>query len=111
MIGSGQLDQRIVIEQPTTAEDKYGEETPSGWSELATRWAQKEVESDTESFAAEHHHGRRVVRWTMRYDATLEDVDRTMRIVHGGTHYEVVAAHDPDGKRREFVIVTEVKPT
>jgi SPP1 family predicted phage head-tail adaptor len=81
---SGRLDRQITLQEPTTSQNSYGEQTTT-WSDSATVWAQVQQQSGREMFAA----GKLAevdMLFKIRYRSS---VDETWRISYDGRTYEI----------------------
>lgn len=98
---AGELRHRITVEQKSVTRNDYGEEIAS-WSEFATRWADAAALDGTESFSRDQKFAEATHRFRLRY---LDGVDAEMRVSWRGRTFDIVSALDPDGMKRETVIV------
>jgi len=99
---AGKLRHRVTIQQKSVTQNSYGEEIVT-WAELATVWASVEDLSGREFYEARQVPAAEVTtRVRIRYRS---DVEPTMRIVHGGRTLEIVFVLDPEGRRRETVLM------
>lgn len=100
---AGELRDRIVIEQFSTAKDGYGA-TPKVWSVFAACWSKVASLSGRELIAAQAALSPVAYTVTMRY---LAGVLPKMRIRHGGKLYSIHAVRDVDGFKREMELDCE----
>ena len=106
MIRSGELDQRIVLQSPTTANDaKWGPQ--AGYSDLATVWGSVTAVSATERPVQDGVQGTASYRIVIRYRA---DVTSRNRIKWRGRVLDILSAIDPDGSRDELNIDAREHP-
>jgi SPP1 family predicted phage head-tail adaptor len=80
----GDLNRRIVIEQPTTTKADDGQEIPS-WSTLSEVWAKVSFEKGGEAMEADQLVARRIIKFWIRY----REVDETMRILFDGGYFNI----------------------
>jgi len=99
---AGRLRSRIVIERPVEGGQNPSGEPQITWQEVARGWAAKETPSSRALAAAAQRWGdlRMVVR--MRFVA---GVGSGMRATLDGEQYLIADASDPDGYRRELMLV------
>ena len=71
----GQLNRPITIEEPVYTADLNGQEVET-WSSLGTFWASLSYQSGVEKAEAEQRVARRVVRFTIRYNANVTELCR-----------------------------------
>lgn len=98
---AGKLRHRIAIEAPTGAQNEFGEPVDT-WAVHSAVWASKEDLTGREAFAAQQVNAAVSTRFGVRF---IEGINARMRIVHDGTLYNIVSASDPDGRKRELVII------
>jgi len=102
---AGQLRHQVVIEQPTTSSDGYGDEI-AGWTTFATVWASVEPIRGKEYFMAkdasqeESHQVTHRVR--IRY---LSGVLPTMRITWGSRAFDIHAVLNTDERDIEMELL------
>lgn len=107
---SGDMRQRVQIQSFTgEAQDTTGDTTPSWlddtkWTTLATRWACVEGLQGREWFEARQEVAEVTHRIRMRY---LASVTPRMRIVWGSKTLQIKSATDPDGRKRQLVIMAQ----
>lgn len=101
----GWLRHRVVIEAPSATPDGAGGETVT-WSVLATTWALIEPVDASEKVVAGGLTGVLTHRITTRFRT---DVSGGMRVLYRGKRYRVLAAADPDARRRYLTLKTEVE--
>lgn len=95
---------RIRIETPTTSRDTRGGVTKT-WAPFAVVWAAVRSLSGTEVIAAQ----QRVPESTHEMDTYyISGVTPKMRVVFDGSTYDVLAAIDPDHRKRDLKIMARV---
>lgn len=98
---AGQLRHRITIQQKQVSQNSYGEEIVT-WTDLAIVWASVEDLSGREFYEARQIPTAEVTtRVRIRYRS---DVKPTMRVVFSRM-LEIVAVLDPEGCKRELVLM------
>lgn len=101
---AGRLRHRIVFENPTEAEDEFGEPVKT-WQAIPDGecWARKEDLSGRELFQAQQISAEITTQFTIRYRT---DIDARMSIRYGEQFYHIQGApQDPDGLREHLVIL------
>lgn len=101
----GWLRHRVVIETPEAAPDGAGGEAVT-WQALGTVWALLEPAAATERLVAGGLTGVVTHTATMRF---RDDVIGGMRLLYRGRRYRVLAAYDPDERRRYLTLKTELE--
>jgi SPP1 family predicted phage head-tail adaptor len=100
----GELRHRITIEAPTDTQNEYGEPV-QGWQPIATVWAAKQDLAGREFVAAQQTQAEVTTRFRLRY---RDGITAKMRIrTADGTLYNVASVQDPDGYRRETIIMAK----
>lgn len=99
-LAAGRLRHRIRIERPVEGRDANGLRTGPSWALVAPVWAEIKPLSARDFVAAQAAGSKVVARITLR---ARDDVDATMRVVHGQTIYSIAGVlPDPDSGR-EFM--------
>jgi SPP1 family predicted phage head-tail adaptor len=98
---AGTLRHRITIEAATVA-NVYGEEVET-WSAIAEVFAAREDLSGREFFAAQQTNAEVTTRFRVRY---IDGVTAKMRVYSDGVPYDIESVQDPDGRRRELILLT-----
>lgn len=102
----GDKPHRITIQRMATTQDEIGNEIPS-WDNLVSVWADVRDISGREYFAAKQTSAEVSAQVTIRY---FPGLDASMRILHGDrTLYLVSPPVDPDGRRRELILMCREK--
>lgn len=102
---AGTLNRQVTIQRKTGGVDPIGQPLPEGWEDVATVWANIRYLSGTESIKADAETSVARASIRIRYRTGL---NAGMRVLHGGTVYEIKAVL-PDEARREHVdLVCEV---
>lgn len=100
----GQLNRRIAIQRPGTAQDAIGQPIDA-WTDVAHLWASIRMQTGLGSIRAGADASTIPVSIRVRYRT---DLDASMRVVHGATVYAVKAVM-PDIAGRQFTdMVCEV---
>lgn len=99
-MAAGNLDRRIVIQQPTFSQDASGQDIPS-WTTFATVWAQLTQGAATEDFKEPARRAERSVKFRIRY---LAGVTTVMRVVWDGQVYAINDVAEPE--RRTWIDLT-----
>lgn len=101
---AGRLNRRCVIQQPGTATDELGQPI-TGWTDLATVWADIRMKSGLEAIKAGAQVSTVQASIRIRY---RQDVSAGMRVVHNLVAYDIKAVM-PDVSGREYLdLVCEV---
>jgi SPP1 family predicted phage head-tail adaptor len=99
----GALNRRVVLEAVMRTPDGAGGAVES-WTPVATLFATLRAVSGGESFAQDRTAGRVTHEIVIRYRA---DVTPAMRFRLGTRLFEIAAAFDPDGRRRQLRCLVE----
>lgn len=94
-MAAGNLDRRIVIQQPSATRDASGQLTPT-WTTFATVWAQLTQGAATEDFKDPARQAERSVKFRIRY---LAGVTTVMRVVWDGQVYAINDVAEPERRR------------
>lgn len=100
----GKLRHRVTIEEPLRTQNEYGEPVTI-WLPVYTTYAAKEDLAGREYFAGQTTKSEVTTRFRIRYKDGLHS---TMRVYHDGEHYDIQAVQDPDGYRRELILMTKL---
>lgn len=100
---AGKLRHFTTIEAPTSGQDKYGEPIEA-WGTFLQVWASREDLAGREFFAAQQTGTEVTTRFRMRYQFGITP---TMRINADGVLYDIQSVQDPDGKRRETIVMAK----
>lgn len=104
---AGKLRHRIIIERPVEVEDEGGGRVRS-WlaaeSYVGTFWGSIDGRTGRERYHAQQIESVYSHLITMRYRPGIEP---EMRARHGAHVYNIRAALDPDGTRRELLLFVE----
>ena len=99
---AGQLNQRITIQQDIGTIGNVGQKVPN-WTTLATVWARVRALSGTERFAAQQVLAELSYELTIRHRTDLNETHRVL--LSNGTPLDIQAILDPDGRKRELLIL------
>jgi|688.fasta_scaffold52459_6 SPP1 family predicted phage head-tail adaptor len=99
----GRMNERIRIESQSVARDDYGAEVKS-WQTFVDVWATVRQMTGTENLRslADRTVATLPYRINIRYRA---DITPKMRVVWRGKALEILSVFDPDGAKRETVLV------
>lgn len=107
---TGRLRHRVEIQQLSTTQDGFGEAVET-WTPVAKVWAEMipSLRATREAFAAtsEQRSARLSMECRMRYLDGLSP--RETRLRWRGSEFEVEAVMDPDGRRRELLLLCYVQ--
>lgn len=81
----GKLNQRITIEQYTTAKDSYGQDVET-WATLATVWGEFLPKTSREFYAEQQVNAELTAMIRIRYRSDVNEKDR---ITHDSRMYEI----------------------
>lgn len=104
---AGKLRHRIAIERKTEARDSFGDAVPT-WSLLANVWAEILAVAGREEVLSAQH--REVGQWRIRIRKRA-DMNGTLRVVHDGTVYDVLAVLPDPWKAREQILLAKTGAT
>ena len=104
---SGPARHRIDIQAKTPTRSGTGAEIP-GWTSLGMRWAEIEPLEGGERFTAEQDLSKNVVRFVIRYDATIAALTATSRIVFDGRAYDIQFNLNQNLRNRKLLIHTQL---
>jgi SPP1 family predicted phage head-tail adaptor len=106
---AGQLRHRLRIEEPTEAQDAFGEAIPAPWSPVATVWGAVEPRTGREPFVGEGAQflaeADTLIR--IRYRA---GITHKMRVVFGSRVFNILYVADVMTRRRENHLLCEELP-
>lgn len=100
---AGKLRHLITIEEPTESQNEYGEPVES-WATFAQLWASRGDLAGREYFAAQQTQAEVTTRFRLRY---VDGITAKMRVSSDGVLYQINSVQDPDGRRRELIIMAE----
>lgn len=107
---TGRLRHRVEIQSLSTTQDGYGEAVET-WATVATVWGEMipSLRATREAFAAvsEQRSARLSMECRLRYRDGLSPGGTRLR--WNGAVYEVEAVMDPDGRRRELLLLCFVQ--
>ena len=102
MLSGGRLDQRVTLQEPSTAVDALGQRVES-WVDVATLWARAQPLRGREFFAAGQMQSEASVKFTIRWRA---GVTGAMRVLWRGVPHALVAEPmDVDGRREALELM------
>jgi SPP1 family predicted phage head-tail adaptor len=98
------LRHKVTIQQPSPVKDGKGGWLDDHWSDVATVWAEVTSLDGRESVIEHVLEGTSIYRVRMRYRA---DLRADWQLKYGELTLNITAApSDPDGKRKQLVIMT-----
>lgn len=97
---SGELKQRITIQQPTYTKNAIGEKIAT-WATWATVWAAVEPAVGNQYYAAKQADSQVTGKIRIRY---IRGLQPTMRILYGDRVMNIVSIVIPKEAKREIVI-------
>lgn len=103
MVTIGKLDQRVTLRDLAGAVDSIGQPVQT-WVDVATLWANVRYNSGAESIKADADTSVVKASIRLRYRS---DVVASMRVVHGGTVFEIKAVL-PNRRKGYVDLVCEV---
>ena len=104
---AGKRNRLLTIQSNTTTRDSIGQPLAS-WSDFTTVWANVSIDTATERTSDDKTVNTRTYRFTTIY---RDDITTGMRVVLDGQTIELEGVFDPDGKRKELVLIgLEVQP-
>lgn len=95
------LNKRVTLRRLDKVPDEYGQPIDT-WVDVATVWAAVEPLRGREYFSAMSEHAEVTTRIRIRY---RDDIDRTMRVQHGATVFEILHIIHPEFNRRELQLM------
>jgi len=103
----GALDRRVILQQPTSVVNDYGERTVT-WSTYATVWAAIERKPS----ASERNSGEQVVSFQsvtfmIRNSSQVALLSPSYRISYDGKYYEILGVQEL-GRSEQLRVVTEL---
>tara|TARA_R110002020_G_scaffold42273_1_gene124085 strand:+ start:517 stop:846 length:330 start_codon:yes stop_codon:yes gene_type:complete len=103
----GSLDRRIVLQEPTTTVNDYGERTNS-WGTLASVWASIERKSSaSETNSGEQLVSLQSVTFLIRYSSVVAGLNMSHRVSYNSEYYNILAVQEV-GRRDQLRIITEL---
>ena len=98
----GNLRDQIVIQSPTHSQNSFGEQVISGWSEIATVWANVRAMTGRELERAQQRWAEARFRIRLPFYNGMT-IQRDYRACWGTRKLNILDAEDPDGMRREII--------
>ena len=102
MIGAGQLNRSISIEEPKGGQTSDGQSAQS-WHCVLQCWAKVETLKTEPVYALDGLWSETLMRFTIRYPDIK--ITQQMRIQYAGRLFGIQAAEDPDECHEELVLV------
>lgn len=102
---AGLIRRRVTVQRYTATQNSLGEEVEI-WSNLFSAWAAVAAVTASERFASGSQQElatvthRVTMRWRDDYTAGPKD-----RVAYDGKYFDIESAVDPDGRRRETVML------
>ncbi|MCB6184283.1 phage head closure protein [Leeia sp. TBRC 13508] len=100
---AGRRRNRVSFERQQTGKSSIGEPIVQ-WVAFASAWVELVDLSGREVAEKIIEVAKITSRIMMRY---RPDIDERCRVVYNGVIYNIVAAQDPDGRRRELILMCE----
>jgi SPP1 family predicted phage head-tail adaptor len=97
---------QVRIEKRTTAPDPAGERVTS-WVLVALRRAEKLQTPGRELWVAAQRAGRVPTIFKLRHPRSDFEVKPQMRLTCDGKLYDIISAHDPDGRQADLLVTCE----
>jgi SPP1 family predicted phage head-tail adaptor len=101
---AGTLRHKILIEQASETRDSFGGVVVT-WGTFATMRVRQAIQGGKEFTTAQQRFSEISALFVGRFAA---GVTAKMRVNHGGVYYDILAAYDPTGLRRETQIVCRI---
>ena len=103
----GALDRRVILQQPTSTVNDYGERTVA-WSTYATVWASIERKpSASQQTSAEQVVSFQSVTFMIRNSSQVALLSPSYRISYDGKYYEILGVQEL-GRNEQLRVVTEL---
>ena len=102
---AGRRNTKVIIESYSEAPDSVGDSIKT-WSTFATVWVEFANQGGKEFINAREIHSSLSTIMTARY---LDGVTPQMRVNHGGTYYNILAAFDPFNRRVDLKIYCDIQ--
>lgn len=103
-VAAGQLRHRVTLQRNAVTQDPDTGEMVSGWQDVAQVWAAILPSSGREFIAAAAAQSEVQGKIVIRFRG---DVDASMRVVHGGKYFNVLAVlPDADSGREHLTLMT-----
>lgn len=95
---------RVTLKEPTETRDAYGEPVKT-WTTMTNGqiWAEKRDLSGNELVRAQQVNSEITTEFRIRYRA---DLNGTIAVVLGDVYYHVHAVTDPEGRKRDMVLLS-----
>lgn len=103
MLDAGKLDRKIDLLRATYATDDANESIAT-WHVLANRSASATAVSDGEKLRASELGATLSMRFKVRWDTSIADLDPTDRVLYNGRTYDIVGVKEIG--RREYFEIT-----
>jgi SPP1 family predicted phage head-tail adaptor len=102
---AGKLRHRVQVQHSVPAQDDYGEPLEV-MASVGLALTSAEDLAGREYFTAQQTKSEVTTRFRTRW---IGSVTPEMRILHDGRLYDVASVQDPDGRRRELIIMASRK--
>lgn len=103
-LSAGDLNRKVTIQTPNYTPDGAGGRSLTGWSDVATVYAQITPVSGGEAFKLGVQNQTQFYRVSLRF---REDVTPGNRLMWGTIPLNIRTSADPDGFREELAIMAE----
>lgn len=101
----GDLRTKIEILRPVEADDGHGADETSGWTIVATPWAEVQGQDGREALIGQAIQGISTYRIRIRWRAGIGTGDQVRLGGAGGTDLNITSATDPNGDREQLMII------
>ena len=106
MADAGTMRHQVRIEKRTQAPDAAGE-LQTGWVLVAQRRAEKLSTPGREVWTAAQRAARVPTIFKLRHPRTDFEVLPQMRLTCDGKLYDIISAHDPDGRQVDLLVTCD----
>lgn len=89
-VDAGRLDERILLQRPSTTQTASGARSAPTWQGINTVWARRLTERGVELFAGQALIGKTEIGFAIRYFSG-HNLDATCRFVFDGRSYNIAA--------------------
>jgi SPP1 family predicted phage head-tail adaptor len=101
---TGELNERIEIQQPASTLDSVTNASVPGWSDSFSRMAKRIQKGSRSVHVAHQQQEERTIDYLVRYDPETKTINNTMRIVNEDKEELYVLGTDPN-RREGYVII------
>lgn len=101
-LAAGKLRHRLLIQRPDTVQDPTTGEMVVTWADVASVWGSLEPLSAREFIASSAEQSEVRAKAVIRH---RDDVDATMRVIHGGKQYQILGTLDDNWSGMEYITI------